>query len=379
MRLINPSSGGTVGPALAGITSVTSPAGQTLTLATATAGSGILLNTGVRTLTVNESGAVTTITSDTNVSLQLVASGSGQFQASSNGTAFYWTGSALYSGDNAQSFGLSTNRWSQGFFGNSGLRIGNGSQGANISATSDTAGNQSLVIRGATWSAFNSTFQQAVICESPIILDYQGTRVGNQAVMLNNSLGTLEINNADRFNRSGIKCGQVDAQGLVQGGYLSAYGGTASNSQNNSVQIGGKAATGILNATATQLLTITVPNGACGTIFRLSAVGALGTGGAKGAYEAVAGVSYDVVVARVAGSNAVATITASYVGGAANVSGATTATVTLTLGAVVGGAAVSNTIPVNITITRGAAGPDNHIGLVAWEARNIVQGSATIG
>lgn len=121
-----------------------------------------------------------------------------------------------------------------------------------------------------------------------------------------------------------------------------------------------KAVTGIADATATDILTITVPNAAHSASIRLRVVGSLGAGGAIGANEASGSIEYDIVIARTAGVNAVAGISAAFGSTTAVVAGGATITVTAAMSAVAGAVGVSNTFTVKVTITKGSGASANH-------------------
>lgn len=131
-----------------------------------------------------------------------------------------------------------------------------------------------------------------------------------------------------------------------------------------------KAVTGIADATATDVLTITVPNAAHASSVRVTLVGSLGAGGAIGANEASGTVSYDIVITRTAGVNAVATISAAYGSGMASVAGAATITVTAAMSAVSGAVGASNSFTCKVTITKGSGSSANHTATVLAQVIN---------
>jgi hypothetical protein len=121
-----------------------------------------------------------------------------------------------------------------------------------------------------------------------------------------------------------------------------------------------KAVTAIADATATDVLTITVPNAAHSALVRVMLAGSLGAGGAIGANEATGVVAYDIAIARTAGVNAVAGISAAYGAASAVVAGGATITVTAAMSAVVGAVGASNSFTVKVTITKGSGASANH-------------------
>lgn len=131
--------------------------------------------------------------------------------------------------------------------------------------------------------------------------------------------------------------------------------GTAKSRQEKNKQV-----TAIADATATTVFTVTVPNAAHSASIKVMLVGSIGAGGAIGANEATGTVAYDIAIARTAGVNAVATISAAYGSVTSAVAGATTITVTGDLGAVSGAVGASNTFTIRVTITKGGGSSANH-------------------
>lgn len=127
-----------------------------------------------------------------------------------------------------------------------------------------------------------------------------------------------------------------------------------------SARIFRKHTTGIANATATSVLTITIPNAAHAARLRIEIIGILGAGGAVGACEAAQSVYYDATIVRTTGVNAVATLSAVDGTAAANVAGATTCTTSAALSAVSGAVGAVNSFTLNVTISRAAGTSTNH-------------------
>lgn len=127
-----------------------------------------------------------------------------------------------------------------------------------------------------------------------------------------------------------------------------------------SARIFRKYTSGIGNAAATAVMTITIPNAAHAARIKIQISGVLGAGGAIGACEASQAVVYDCVIVRTAGVNAVATLSAVAFAVAANVAGATTCTTTAALSAVSGGVGASNSFTLNVTISRAGGASTNH-------------------
>lgn len=132
-----------------------------------------------------------------------------------------------------------------------------------------------------------------------------------------------------------------------------------------------KYVTNIPNASATAVLTVTIPNATHRASLKVRLHGALGTGGAIGSGEAAGTVAYDIVFVRTPGVNAVATISTAYGSGMANVAGAATITVTAAMSAVAGAVGATNTFTVNVTISRGGGSSANHTCMVLAELMNV--------
>ena len=139
-----------------------------------------------------------------------------------------------------------------------------------------------------------------------------------------------------------------------------------------------KNVTAISNAVATNVLTITVPNSAHSATMRVTLNASLGAGGAVGANEASACISYDVSFTRTAGVNAVGTVSTAYGSAASAVAGATTCTVTGALSAVSGAVGATNTFTFQVTISRGTGSSTNHTCFLTAEILNANASGITI-
>jgi hypothetical protein len=135
-----------------------------------------------------------------------------------------------------------------------------------------------------------------------------------------------------------------------------------------------KTVTAIADATATDVLTITVPNAAHVAQMSVCVTGVLGAGGAIGAGEAAATNCYVITLVRTAGVNAVATASSASGAAAAAVAGAATVTATAALSSVSGAVGASNSFTVKITITKSGGSSANH---VAFVYARILNGNAT--
>lgn len=133
-----------------------------------------------------------------------------------------------------------------------------------------------------------------------------------------------------------------------------------------------------LDATATDFLTVTIPNIQASCILKVTAFAMLGTGGAIGASEGVRGVEYLIVITRTAGVNAVIGLSAVAEAAAANVAGGTTAAATITAGSVGGAVGAVNTFAIKTTITAGAGTLINHRLAYKLEFINVDAAGITI-
>jgi hypothetical protein len=121
-----------------------------------------------------------------------------------------------------------------------------------------------------------------------------------------------------------------------------------------------KKVTGLLDATATTLLTVTVPNTSQAATIPIVLTGTLGAGGAIGAGECSATAYGQIVLARTPGVATVATATALADTGSACVAGATTVTLAYAVTAMVGAVTVPQTFTVTGTVTKGAGSSTGH-------------------
>lgn len=140
-----------------------------------------------------------------------------------------------------------------------------------------------------------------------------------------------------------------------------------------------KAISAITDNTFTDIVTVTVPNIKAAAVIRVHLLGALGAGGAIGAGEAMAGISYDVGVVRTAGVNAVTVASSAYGSTTSTaVAGATTATVTAQVSAIAGAVGAVNTFTIQIKVAKGGAGSDNHTAVAFVEVINQFAGGVTV-
>jgi hypothetical protein len=147
---------------------------------------------------------------------------------------------------------------------------------------------------------------------------------------------------------------RAGANSLIYGPGTSAASTLTSRTEIN------KAVTTFTNAVAKATFTVTIPNAAHSAMLKVTLVGSLGAGGAIGANEATASISYDIAICRTAGVNAAAVISTAYGSAASAVAGAATVTTTAAVSAISGAVGASNTFTVDVTITKGGGASDNH-------------------
>lgn len=139
-----------------------------------------------------------------------------------------------------------------------------------------------------------------------------------------------------------------------------------------------KSVTGIANNTATDIITVTVPNAAHSATLKVTLTGSLGAGGAIGANEATGTTSFNVPIARTAGVATVPATATAYAVTNTNVAGAATITVTYAISAISGAVGATQTFTVTVTIARGSGSSTNHTCLVDAEILNANATGITI-
>lgn len=170
--------------------------------------------------------------------------------------------------------------------------------------------------------------------------------------------------------------GNISLQNNANTGFTSLDYGPAGAATTSSRRQ--KSVTGIANATATDVLTVTIPNAAHSACLEVSLTGSLGAGGAIGANEASASIKYNVVITRTAGVATVATVSTAYGSAAAAVAGAATVTITAAASAMTGAVGATQTFTVQVTITRSGGSSTNHTCLVVAEVQNANATGITI-
>lgn len=139
-----------------------------------------------------------------------------------------------------------------------------------------------------------------------------------------------------------------------------------------------KRVTGLADATATPIITVTVPNTAQSATVHVHFVGQLGAGGAIGAGECSANLEGDVVLARTAGLATVpAAITATATGSAC-VAGASTITLAYAVSSITGANTASQSFTINATITKGGGSSTSHVLLAYADVLNSQSTGVTI-
>ena len=136
--------------------------------------------------------------------------------------------------------------------------------------------------------------------------------------------------------------------------------------------------TGIADATATTVLTVSVPNAAHAATIPVVLMGSLGAGGAIGAFECSATGYGQIIITRTAGVATVATATALSNTGSACVAGATTETLAYSVTAMTGGVGVTQTFNVQVTITKGGGSSANHQVIVQADLLNANASGITV-
>jgi hypothetical protein len=138
-----------------------------------------------------------------------------------------------------------------------------------------------------------------------------------------------------------------------------------------------KKITGIVENTATTVLTITCPNLLASAMVRVTIVGIAGASGAIGAGECVTSVSYDVSVTRTPGVAVGATASSAYGSAAAVVVGAGTMTCVAAVNLVGEGVTVTNTVQIKATLDASATAAA-HTALIYATCLNDLAGGITI-
>lgn len=138
-----------------------------------------------------------------------------------------------------------------------------------------------------------------------------------------------------------------------------------------------KAVAAFTDTVAKTVFTVTVPNAAHAAVIEVDALGVMGAGGAVGAGESSRNSKYQITLARTAGVDCVAAVSAAIGGAAATVAGAAAITsVVVTATAMVGAVGATQTFDIQVAITKAGGAGDNHT-LVAT-ARILNQNAAGV-
>ena len=143
-------------------------------------------------------------------------------------------------------------------------------------------------------------------------------------------------------------------------------------------RIAPKTVTSIADATATDAITVTVPNAAHAAAIKIRILGSLGAGGAVGAFECSASLEGTVSVARTAGLDTVATASSAAETSSSCVAGATTITLAYSVSAISGASSAEQTFTIKTTITKGGGSSANHQAIVSAEVLNANTTGITI-
>lgn len=188
------------------------------------------------------------------------------------------------------------------------------------------------------------------------------------------SKATYSFNEDDSLGLHSTAASQV---GMMVGGAFVQEWGT-STGKATSIFTGVKKVTAIADATATTVLTVTIPNSAQSALLELKYLGILGAGGAVGAGEAVAGGEVLICFTRTAGLASVINIGTATNTCTCAVAGATTVTATIDNAAVSGGNTATQTFAIRITITKGGGASANHVALLDFDLDNLNGSGITI-
>ncbi len=172
--------------------------------------------------------------------------------------------------------------------------------------------------------------------------------------LMNNAATTAGLTNAIPLDRLGnieqiVGNLLTDAPAGWQLGASYVAGGAAAGGANTAATLI-KRVTGIVDNTATVVLTVTCPNAAHAACVQVTLVGIAGAGGAIGTCEDVTSVSYNISLCRTAGVALGATASTAFGSAAAVVVGAGTMTCVAAVNLVGEGVTVANTCQFKVTI-----------------------------
>jgi hypothetical protein len=139
-----------------------------------------------------------------------------------------------------------------------------------------------------------------------------------------------------------------------------------------------KTVTAIADATATTVLTVSVPNAAEAAVIPVVIMTSLGAGGAVGAFECTGTAYGQIVVTRTAALATVATATTLSNAGSACVAGATTIATAYSVTSMTGANSVAQTFNVQVTITKGGGASAAHQAIVQADLLNANAAGITV-
>jgi hypothetical protein len=184
-----------------------------------------------------------------------------------------------------------------------------------------------------------------------------------------------------KYNKAGTVVTVADnttpGQGTTSPAIISLAAGGAAGSANTLNEFL-KLTTGIQDAAATAVITVTVPNSAQAGILILDILGSLGAGGAIGAFEASIAVRYKIAIARTVGVATVATASTIEESNAVAVAGAATVTGTGVVSAIAGAVGVTQTFTFNLTLGHSGGSSQNHQAVVRAQLINAVASGITL-
>jgi len=206
-----------------------------------------------------------------------------------------------------------------------------------------------------------------------------GLRAAGTTESTSSILGTAIIGDLTAATTVGIGAGKVNiGADLSVGGMITMGGSTSTEGAIKTAVKLIKSVASIADATATDAITVTVPNGAHSASINVKVVGSIGAGGAIGANEASAAASYDFTLTRTSGVSCVVGASSAYSTSSASVAGATTCTTTLTATSMTGAVGDSQSFRIQVTVTKGGGSSANHTALVLAEVMNANASGVTI-
>lgn len=242
----------------------------------------------------------------------------------------------------------------------------------------------SSIAMGGTYSAASTTGTLSIVAITPtytgggtssftdLLISRTETSVGSGTQRVIDAqvaaLSVFSVSNAGSISYSG------SLNQSVAGSIINLNAGTNTGATTNgavtAIATKAKSFTAIANNTATDVLTVTVPNAAHSGTVRVILSGSLGAGGAIGANEATGNISYDFAIARTAGVATVVTPSAAYGSSTSAVAGAATITITAAASAISGAVGATQTFTVQVTIARGSGSSTNHTCMMRAELLN---------